>query len=182
MSFIMTATPISMHVIDGHSLEHTTRVLQSHVIAMYAPSLLTGLLVDRLGVRRMMTAGTLALLACAVTTAYSHAVPAYWIGLVLLGFGWNLLFIGGTVLLTRSYEPAERFRAQATNDVAVFGSQASASLASGAALHRFGWTTMNLAAVPVLAAMLALIGVLGHRAFPRASAGVPAQPGAEPPV
>jgi MFS family permease len=182
MSFIMTATPISMHVMDGHSLDDTARVLQSHVMAMYAPSLVTGLLVDRLGVRRMMIAGALALLSCIATTAFSHAVVTYWVGLILLGVGWNLLFVGGTVLLTRSYESAERFRAQATNDVAVFGSQATASLASGAVLHRFGWMTMNLAAVPVLVLMLALIGTLGRRTWPGPRDSAQAQPGTEPPV
>jgi len=171
MSFIMTATPISMHVIDAHSLDDTARVIQSHVIAMYAPSLVTGILVDRLGIRRMMIVGTLALLACTVVTIASHAVAAYWTGLVLLGLGWNLLFVGGTVLLTRSYQPAERFRAQAVNDLAVFGSQACVSLASGAVLHRFGWTTMNVGAAAVTILILALILALGARAFPRTGAG-----------
>ena len=90
--------------------------------------------------------------------------------------------MGGTVLLTRSYEPAERFRAQATNDLAVFGSQASASLASGAVLHRFGWMTMNLAAVPILGLMLAIIGTLGSRAFPRRASTSREPAGTEPPV
>jgi predicted MFS family arabinose efflux permease len=166
MSFIMTATPISMHVIDAHSLDDTARVIQSHVIAMYAPSLVTGVLVDSLGIRRMMIAGTLALLACTAVTVSSHSVAAYWAGLVLLGLGWNLLFVGGTVLLTRSYLPAERFRAQAVNDLAVFGSQACVSLASGAVLHRFGWTTMNVTAAAVTFVVLALIVALGARAFP----------------
>jgi MFS family permease len=165
MSFIMTATPISMHVIDAHSLDDTALVIQSHVIAMYAPSLLTGWLVDRLGVRRMMIAGTLALMACMGATTSSHAVGAYWTGLVLLGFGWNLLFVGGTVLLTRSYQPEERFRAQAVNDLVVFGSQASASLASGAVLYRFGWVAMNAAVVPLLLLVLALL-IAAARAFP----------------
>ena len=182
MSFIMTATPISMHVMDGHPIEDTAFVIQSHVMAMYAPSLVTGFLVDRLGVRRMMVAGTLALLGAVASTAFSHSFAAYWTGLVLLGIGWNLLFVGGTVLLTRSYEPAERFRAQATNDLAVFGSQASASLASGAVLHRFGWMTMNLAAVPILGLMLAIIGTLGSRAFPRSASTSREPAGTEPPV
>jgi MFS family permease len=182
MSFIMTATPISMHVMDGHSLDDTTLVIQSHVMAMYAPSLVTGFLVDRLGVRRMMAAGAFALLGCIANTAFNHSFGGYWTGLVLLGVGWNLLFVGGTVLLTRSYQPSERFRAQATNDLAVFGSQASASLASGAALHRFGWMTMNLAAVPVLAAMLTLIALVGSRALPPAVPAKPEPPGVEPPV
>ena len=157
MSFIMTATPISMHVLDAHSLDDTAFVIQSHVVAMYAPSLITGLLVDRLGLRRMITAGAVTLLACISVAASGHAVSTYWISLVLLGIGWNLLFVGGTVLLTRSYAPAERFRAQGLNDVAVFGTQALASLASGAVLHRLGWVALNLTAVPVLLSVLALV-------------------------
>jgi predicted MFS family arabinose efflux permease len=157
MSFLMTATPISMHVHDAHSIDDAAFVIQGHVIAMFAPSLLTGWLVDRLGVRRMMTAGALVIGAAIATAASGHTVPAYWTGLVLLGLGWNLLFIGATVLLTQSLAPAERFRAQGLNDLTVFGSQAMASLASGAALHRFGWTAMNLAVVPVLLLVLVLI-------------------------
>ena len=170
MSFLMTATPISMHVIDGHSIDDTARVIQSHVMAMYAPSLVTGFLVDRLGVRRMMIAGALGLLGCSAVSASSHAVAAYWVGLVLLGVGWNLLFVGATVLLTRSYQPDERFRAQAVNDLAVFGSQACASLASGALLYQIGWRAMNVAAAAVLVGMLAVIVALRSRAFTPAPA------------
>ena len=157
MSFIMTATPISMHVLHAHSIDDTAFVIQGHVIAMYAPSLATGFLVDRLGLTRMMAAGALTLLACIGVTASGQSVAAYWTGLVLLGAGWNLLFVGSTVLLTRSYAPSERFRAQGLNDVVVFGTQALASLASGAVLHRFGWVAMNLAMVPVLLLVLALL-------------------------
>jgi predicted MFS family arabinose efflux permease len=163
MSFLMTATPISMHTVDGHSLDVTARVIQSHVIAMYAPSLVTGWLVDRLGVNRMMIAGSITLLGCTAVSASSHDAGAYWLGLVLLGIGWNLLFVGATVLLTRSYVPAERFRAQAVNDLAVFGSQATASLASGAVLYQFGWLTMNVAAAVVLIVTLVLVVVARAR-------------------
>jgi MFS family permease len=169
MSFLMTATPISMHVIDGHSLDDTARVIQSHVIAMYAPSLVSGYLTDRLGERRMMMGGAAALLVCTAVTSTSHAVGAYWLGLVLLGVGWNLLFVGATVLLTRSYAPAERFRAQAVNDFVVFGSQACASLASGAILHRWGWTTSSLIVVPVVGVLLILLA--GRRSRSQTLAG-----------
>ena len=157
MSFLMTATPISMHVHDAHSVDDAGFVIQSHVIAMFAPSLVTGWLVDRLGVRRMMMAGVLALGAAIAAAASAHSLLAYWMGLVLLGLGWNLLFIGATVLLTKSLEPAERFRGQGLNDFTVFSSQAIASLAAGAVLHQFGWAAMNLAAVPVLLLVLALV-------------------------
>jgi MFS family permease len=164
MSFIMTATPISMHVVDALTLDDTALVIQSHVIAMYAPSLVTGFLVDRLGLTRMMMAGTLTLVACCAIAVTGHTVTTYWIALVLLGLGWNLLFVGSTVLLTRSYQPAERFRAQGINDVAVFGTQALASLASGAVLQKFGWVTMNMAAAPVLILVLGLIISRRHTA------------------
>jgi MFS family permease len=163
MSFLMTATPISMHVHDGHSIDDAAFVIQSHVIAMFGPSLITGWLVDRLGLRRMMTAGALVLIGSIGVTASSHAVWAYWLGLVLLGLGWNLLFLGATVLLTKSYEPSEKYRAQGLNDVTVFGSQALASLASGAALYRFGWVAMSLATAPVLVLVLMLIVATGRK-------------------
>jgi MFS family permease len=157
MSFLMTAAPISMHVHDSHSIDDAAFVIQGHVIAMYAPSLLTGWLVDRLGVTRMMTAGAIVIGGAIAAAASGHSVWAYWAGLVLLGLGWNLLFIGATVLLAKSLAPAERFRAQGLNDLTVFGSQAFASLAAGAVLHRFGWLPMNLAVAPILLLVLTLI-------------------------
>ena len=157
MSFLMTATPVSMHVHHSHSIDDAAFVIQSHVIAMFAPSLLTGWLVDRLGVFRMMTAGILGLGAALASAASGDSVATYWIGLVLVGLGWNLLFIGATVLLTQSLEPSERFRGQGLNDFAVFSSQALASLAAGAVLHQFGWAAMNFAVAPILLAVLILL-------------------------
>lgn len=157
MTFLMTATPISMHVHDALSVDDAAFVIQSHVIAMFAPSLVTGWLVDRLGVRRMMLAGVMAIGAAVAASASGHSVQAYWSGLVLLGLGWNLLFIGATVLLTKTLDPAERFRGQGLNDFTVFSSQAVASLAAGAVLHQFGWSAMNLAVVPILLLVLMLI-------------------------
>jgi MFS family permease len=157
MSFLMTAAPISMHVHDAHSIDDAAFVIQGHVMAMYAPSLLTGWLVDRLGVTRMMTAGAIVIGGAIVAAASGHSVWSYWTGLVLLGLGWNLLFIGATVLLTQDLVSTERFRAQGLNDFTVFGSQAVASLAAGAVLHRFGWLPMNLAVAPILLLVLALI-------------------------
>ena len=157
MSFLMTATPISMHVHDALTVDDAAFVIQSHVVAMYAPSLITGWLVDRLGVTRMMTAGALAIGAAIAAPSLGHTVSAYWLGLVCLGLGWNLLFIGATVLLAKSIPPAEKLRAQGLNDFVVFSSQAVASLAAGAVLYRFGWVAMNLAAIPPLLFVLVLL-------------------------
>jgi len=148
MSFIMTATPISMHVHDHHSDTATAWVIQSHLLGMYVPSLFSGVLISRIGVRVGMTAGLVLMLACVAIASAGRDLMHYWWGLVLLGVGWNLLFVSGTALLTTTYRPAERFRAQAVNEFAVFGTQAAASLLAGPAIYLLGWQTLNLAALP----------------------------------
>jgi MFS family permease len=150
MSFIMTATPISMHVHDHYSDMHTAWVIQSHVLAMYGPSLVTGRLIARVGIRASMLLGLALMAACVIVGGSGRALGHYWWGLVLLGLGWNLLFVAGTTLLTTCYRPAERFRAQAANDFSVFGIQAVASLLAGPAVHSLGWTQLNLAVAPLL--------------------------------
>ncbi len=84
-------------------------------------------------------------------------LPAYYTALVLLGLGWNFLFIGATVMLTQTYSPGERFRAQALNDLTVFGVQASASLSAGAVLQLVSWDAVNLIGVAVLVIALGLL-------------------------
>jgi MFS family permease len=157
MSFVMTATPLSMHVVDGHSLDATAHVIQAHVIGMFTPSLFSGFLIDRLGVRRLMIAGVLAMIGAIAVAASSHQVATYGVSLALLGIGWNFLFVGGTVLLTRTYRPAERFRTQAFNDFLIFTAQAIASVGAGAALRQVGWTSVNLVMLPLLLIMIGLI-------------------------
>jgi len=151
MSFIMTATPISMHVHDHHSDTQTAWVIQSHLLAMYAPSLASGRLIGRIGVRSGMSAGLALMVACVAIASAGHDVMHYWWGLVMLGVGWNLMFVSGTTLLTTAYRPAERYRAQAVNEFAVFGTQALASLLAGPALHLLGWRTLNVATLAPLA-------------------------------
>lgn len=155
MSFIMTATPISMHVIDGFSGPQTTSVITAHLLAMYLPSLATGWLIRVVGVRRMMFAGVAIMAACVLVAAVlGHQFMHYFIALMLLGLGWNLLFVASTTLLTRCYEPAERFRAQGLNDMTVFGTQALVSLLAGTAIQNIGWLNINLVSVPLLAIAL----------------------------
>jgi MFS family permease len=169
MSFIMTATPISMHVMDHHPEHHTKWVIQSHLLAMYLPALVSGRIVGRFGTHATMTAGTLTMAGCvAIAVIGGREVVHYWWAMVLLGVGWNLLFVAGTTLLTGTYRPAERFRAQALNEFAVFGSQAVASLLAGVALAAVGWAGLNLASLPLLAAMLAGILFTGGKRAPPA--------------
>jgi MFS family permease len=157
MSFIMTATPVEMHTLHGFSLADTAWVIQSHIIAMYLPALFTGFLLAKLGLRRVMLIGWLCLLACVGLGVISHELLEYWGALVLLGVGWNFLFVGATLLLTQSYRPAERFKAQAVNDFTIFGIQALSSLSAGTVLFRANWETLMLLNLPVLAIMLLVL-------------------------
>jgi MFS family permease len=170
MTFVMTATPIHLHKLHGYTLQQTSLVIQSHIVAMYLPSLFTGLLLERLGVLRVMVAGLASMVAAALLGALSHDLPLYWAALVLLGLGWNLLFVGATVLLTRSYLPAERFKAQAANDFAIFGVQATAALLAGTVLFYTNWQILNLAVMPILALTLAAVVLLRRQMAPAPAA------------
>ena len=150
MTLVMTSTPLSMHVDDGYSLELTAGVIQAHVLGMYVPSLIAGFLIERIGVIRLMFVGAICLLAASIVGLQGHSALHYWWALVLLGVGWNFLYVGGTTMLTYTYSMAERFRAQAVNEFLVFGTSATASLLAGAVMHFFGWGTLMLIPMPIL--------------------------------
>lgn len=150
MTLVMTATPLSMHVNDELSLAVTAGVIQAHVLAMYVPSLVSGFLIEKLGVVRMMLIGAVTLLATSIVGLQGHTVLHYWWALVLLGVGWNFLYVGATTMLTYTYSTAERFRAQGVNDFMVFGTSAIASLLAGSVMYYFGWFKLMLIPIPVL--------------------------------
>ncbi|MDC9715112.1 MAG: MFS transporter [Gammaproteobacteria bacterium] len=156
MSYIMTATPMSMHIIDGFSLAQTKFVIQSHVIAMFLPSLFTPMIVKLLGLSKMMITGIILYLVC-IFIGYSHSLHDYWVSLILLGLGWNFLFIGGTSLLPRAYHDLERFKVQSINDFLIFGMQAVASLSAGWFVFNFGWEVVLLSTVPLLLLQLLIL-------------------------
>lgn len=150
MSFIMTATPVSMHVMDGFSLHQTKVVLQSHVIAMFLPSLFTAFLLKYLGLTKIMLLGVVLFFTSIFIAFSSHALSYYWWSLVLLGLGWNFLFIGGTNLLPKSYNENEKFQVQSINDFLIFGLQALAALSAGWFVFNFGWEVVLLSTIPLL--------------------------------
>jgi cyanate permease len=157
MTLIMTATPLSMHVNEGFSIEETGSVIRAHVLAMYIPSLAAGFLIERVGVTRLMVVGAACIFATSIIGLQGHAFMHYWWALVLLGIGWNFLYVGGTTLLTYTYSMAERYRAQAVNEFLVFGMSASSSLLAGTVMFYFGWTTLMLVPIPMLVAIIAAL-------------------------
>lgn len=163
MSFIMTATPVSMHVMDGHSLGDTKWVIQSHIVAMFLPSLITAWIIRLIGIRNMMLTGIGAFAICLFIAYSGHQVGHYWGSLILLGIGWNFLFIGGTTLLPDAYRPNERFKVQALNEFLVFGTQALAALSAGYVVHALGWEKLILVTIPLLAVPLFAIVLLKRK-------------------
>ena len=158
MSLIMTATPISMHQHTGHNMEATKVVIQWHIAAMYLPSLAYGYLSGRLGLRGMLWAGVLTLFASLAAALSGESVGHYWLALVLLGVGWNFLFLSGTNLLPHGYRAEERFRVQSVNDFLVFTVQALVALSSGWLMYRWQWHGLLWACVPLLIAYMVLLG------------------------
>ena len=150
MSFIMTATPISMHVHAGHSLDATKFVIQSHIAAMYLPSLVFAWLFGKVGFRGMLWSGVCVYLVCLGVAALNTDFLNYWLALILLGIGWNFLFLSGTNLLARGYRREERFRVQSMNDFLVFSIQAVVSLSSGWFLFHWQWQGVILACIPMV--------------------------------
>jgi MFS family permease len=144
MTFLMTATPISMHVIEKISLTKTGLVIQLHIAAMFLPSLITGNLIRKFGNSKIMYAGVFLFSITILISFFEQNFINYLIALVFLGFGWNFLFISGTSLLVLSYRENEKFKAQGFNDLIVYSIQATASLSAGVFLTLTSWKTLNL--------------------------------------
>lgn len=150
MSYLMTATPLSMHHIHGHSLLDTKWVIQSHIAAMFIPSLFTAWLVKRMGLKGLLLSGTIIYSLVTLIAFSGEQVVHYWWALMLLGVGWNFLFLTGTSLLPQSYQPNERHKVQAVNDFIIFGFQASASLLAGWVLFKAGWHVVVITSIPFI--------------------------------
>jgi MFS family permease len=157
MSFIMTATPISMHHNFMHSLADTKFVIQSHITAMFLPSLISPLLFRWFGSLNMMKFGLAAFGFAILVGNFFTSVPGFWVQLVLLGIGWNFLFVAGTAMLSSNYQPEDRLKAQAINDGLMFGMQAIASVSAGIVMARISWAALVSIGLLPLTVMLLLM-------------------------
>lgn len=157
MTFVMTATPLAMEDC-GFAFHDSAMVIQWHAVGMFAPSFFTGSLINRFGVIRIMLTGVFAYLLCIAINFSGIELLQFFSALVLLGIGWNFLFIGGTTLLTESYRPAERAKVQGFGDFLVFSASTLAAFSSGYVNHNFGWQAVNLGILPLAVAVgIALI-------------------------
>lgn len=149
MNFLMTATPLAMGFC-GHPYGAAATVISWHVIAMFAPSFVTGDLIKRFGAATIALIGVLIMFATTAIALSGLTVAHFWFSLVLLGLGWNFMYIGGTSLLTEVYSPAERAKTQGMHDFLVFCTTSTSSLVSGVLVKAEGWNTLNVIAIPFL--------------------------------
>jgi len=154
MAIIMTATPLHMHLVNKFTLFETSIVIQLHVIGMFLPSLFSGDLIKRFGNTNIIYAGVIILLLSILTNTFFDLYYSYMLGLILLGIGWNFLFVSGSSLLVVSYEEKDKFTAQGLNDFIVFSTQGIGSLSAGFLLYFSNWTVINLLCVPLLIIVL----------------------------
>ena len=165
MNFVMSSTPLAMHAHD-YNMAQTGLVIQWHVVAMFAPSFVTGYLIKYLGIAPVLFAGALfGFLSIAINLTAGISVANFVIALIALGISWNFLYVGGTTLLTDAYRPSEKTRAQGANDLIVFSTVTITALTTGTVHHLWGWHAVNWLAIPML--VLALFAIawlwLRHR-------------------
>jgi MFS family permease len=156
MTLLMTVTPLAM-IACAHPFESAAFVIQWHILGMFAPSFFTGSLIARFGVLNVIACGMALLAVCLAVNLSGTAVAQFWLGLFLLGVGWNFTYVGATTLLTQVYRPAEKAKVQATNDFLVFGMMATGALTSGAFFNSVGWNALNYVAAPFIAVALVAV-------------------------
>lgn len=154
MSFVMTGAPLAM-VGCGLSRDDAVLGIQWHVMAMFGPSFVTGSLIARFGKETIVTVGMVILAACGCVALMGLELWNFWLALVLLGIGWNFGFIGATSMVTDTYRPNEKNKAQGAHDFILFSLVALASFMSGWVLNHFGWATLNIVIFPVVAMAVA---------------------------
>ncbi len=172
MTLLMTATPLAM---KGHGFEfgQTAFIIQWHIVGMFAPSFFSGALIARVGVLKVMLTGTFAYLLVVLLNMQPQTMLVYWFALVLLGIGWNFLFVGATTLLHEAWLPAEKGNVQGINDTLVFSMSAIAAMGSGILYANFGWKITNLVSLPfsaLAAGMIIYLMIQRHKSVTQALA------------
>jgi MFS family permease len=163
MNLLMVATPLAMNFC-GHPFKEGVFVLEWHVVGMFLPSFFTGDLIKRFGAMKVIVCGALLNFAAIGIALSGVTVTHFWFALVVLGIGWNFMFIGGTALLTETYEPQEKSRVQGFNDMLVFATMAVSSSSAGVLVNAKGWEIVNYAAIPfVTIALIAAVWLAMRR-------------------
>ena len=160
MNLLMAATPIAMQQCK-HPFDSAALVLEWHVLGMFVPSFFTGNLIKRFGALPVMAVGAVLNFVCVAVALSGVDLMQFLVALFALGVGWNFLYTGGSTLLTRSYRPEEKNRAQGMMDTCVFWTMALSSFSSGALITTQGWTWLNLGSLLPITLVLSAVVWLG---------------------
>jgi len=156
MTLVMSSTPLAM-LACGYGFAHSATVIQGHAIAMFLPSFFTGSLINRFGVTRIIAAGAVIQIGCAVVNLAGVDFWNFFFANLLVGLGWNFTYVGGTTLLTSTYQPAERAKVQAAHDFTVYATTATAAALAGVLHSQVGWAVVNMAAIPLMLIIIATV-------------------------
>ena len=168
---VMLMVITSLHMKDHHHpLGSIAAVISSHVVGMYAFSVISGRLADRYGRGPAILTGAVLLAAAGLTAPLSPAAVPLGLALFLLGLGWNLCYVGGSSLLADQLAPSERARTQGFNDFLMGAASATGSLGSGWVFAAVGYGAMGLVAAAAAIVPFALAWRLGRPLRPAASA------------
>jgi MFS family permease len=158
MVLVMVSAPLAMVYVCGHSPADAAFAIQWHIVAMFAPSFVTGTIISRIGANLTAGIGLVLIVAAAIVNLTGISVMHFVASLVLIGVGWNFGFIASTALLSSAYRPEEAARVTGLNEFVVFGVNALASIASGLLLQMLGWQMVNVLVIPIAAMAILLLG------------------------
>ncbi|PPQ43115.1 MFS transporter [Rhodopseudomonas palustris] len=160
MNLVMTSAPLAMQMC-GLPVSDSNFGLQWHIVAMYAPSFVTGSLIAKFGAPRVVALGLVLEAAGASIGIMGITAPHFWATLFVIGVGWNFAFVGASALVLETHQPNEKNKVQAFNDFIIFGLMALGSFSSGQLLANYGWTTVNLAVFPPVLLGLIVLAITG---------------------
>ncbi|EGU43657.1 putative permease [Vibrio splendidus ATCC 33789] len=155
MNILMTATPLAM-IGCGFDFTKAAGVIEWHVLGMFVPAFFTGSLIEKFGSRMMILAGGILFVFCIAINIHGESIWHFRAALVLLGVGWNFMFIAATGLFSQSYQPQNKAKAQAFNEFVVFGCVTVTALLSGWLESTAGWQNLNIYVLPFVLAVILL--------------------------
>jgi len=154
MASIMTASSLFLHIFKEFTIFETSIVIQLHIVGMFLPSLFTGDLIKKFGHNKIIVSGVFLLFLSIFINIFFQTYIGFAIGLILLGIGWNFLFLCSSALLVVSYKIDDKYVAQGSADFIIFATQATGSLSAGILLYTTSWQFLNVMCIPLLIVVL----------------------------
>jgi predicted MFS family arabinose efflux permease len=152
----LAVLPLAMRE-HGHPLSSSTLVLQAFGLGVCASRVISSRLWKRWEARRLMAWGIVLFAAASLTSWAGTDLWPFAVALTLLGFGWNLLLVGGASLLAKVHRPTENTGVQVFRDSLVYGFAAVASLGAGLGERTLGWSGLQLLTIPILGVLVVLL-------------------------